>query len=352
MSTERHPPRRWDLFCRVVDNHGDAGVCWRLAADLAARGQAVRLVIDDPTPLAWMAPAGVVGANDVQVQPWPGHGEPGDVVIEAFGCDPPAAFVQAMAARPQAPAWINLEYLSAEAWVERAHGLPSPQPSGLTKWFLFPGFTGRTAGLLREPGLLARRDAFDGRAWLSAQGWAAAAHERVVLLFCYANPMLPALCTDLGRAPTLLLVPPGPAQAALASQALPAGLRLRALPFVSQPDFDHLLWSADLNLVRGEDSLVRALWAGSPFIWQAYPQDDGVHHGKVEALLARMAAPPPVAALWRAWNGVPGAAWPGLPSVGAWKQALAGFRAALQEQPDLTTQLLAFAAGRGAASCG
>ncbi|HET7526824.1 MAG TPA: elongation factor P maturation arginine rhamnosyltransferase EarP, partial [Burkholderiaceae bacterium] len=42
---------RWDLFCRVIDNLGDAGVCWRLASDLAARGQQVRLVIDDASPL-------------------------------------------------------------------------------------------------------------------------------------------------------------------------------------------------------------------------------------------------------------------------------------------------------------
>lgn len=351
----KHPPPslRWDLFCRVVDNHGDAGVCWRLAADLAARGQAVRLVIDDASPLAWMAPAGAPG---VQVQPWTGDGEPGDVVIEAFGCDPPPAFVQAMAARPRPPLWINLEYLSAEDWVERAHGLPSPQRNDLTKWFLFPGFTERTAGLLREPGLLQRREAFDGRAWLAARGWAAAPPERVVLLFGYANAMLPALCADLAAAPTLLLLPPGPAQAALAGQPLPPGLRTLPLPFVSQADFDHLLWSADLNLVRGEDSLVRALWAGPPFVWQAYPQHDGAHHAKVEALLARAALPAPVAALWRAWNGSPGAAWPGLPPFdgaagAAWRDATRAFRQRQAALPALTDSLLGFVQRGHGAPC-
>jgi uncharacterized repeat protein (TIGR03837 family) len=348
---------RWDLFCRVVDNHGDAGVCWRLAADLAARGQAVRLVIDDLAPLAWMAPAGAPG---VTVQRWPGHGaalgEPGDIVIEAFGCDPPPAFVQAMAARPRPPLWINLEYLSAEDWVERAHGLPSPQPNGLTKWFLFPGFTARTAGLLREPGLLERRAAFDGRAWLAAQGWAAAAHERVVLLFGYTNPMLPALCHALAAAPTLLLLPPGPAQAAVQALPVAPALRVQALPYVSQVDFDHLLWSADLNLVRGEDSLVRAVWAGAPFVWQAYPQHDGVHHDKVEALLARAALPAGLAALWRAWNGCPGAAWPGLPPPGdaawtAWRKATAAFRAGQAALPDLATSLFGFAQRALGAPC-
>jgi uncharacterized repeat protein (TIGR03837 family) len=146
-------PRRWDLFCRVVDNFGDAGVCWRLARDLAARGARVRLVIDDASPLAWMAPAGAPG---VEVLPWPGPAEPAEVVIEAFGCDPPPDFVAAMARRQPAPVWINLEYLSAEAYVERSHGLPSPQLNGLTKWFYYPGFTPRTGGLLREPDLMAR----------------------------------------------------------------------------------------------------------------------------------------------------------------------------------------------------
>ena len=97
--------RLWDVFCRVIDNHGDLGVCWRLAADLASRGEAVRLWVDDPQALAWMAPEGAPG---VQVLPWrdPGPWEqPGDVVVEAFGCDPPGLFVQRMAQRsPALPA--------------------------------------------------------------------------------------------------------------------------------------------------------------------------------------------------------------------------------------------------------
>jgi uncharacterized repeat protein (TIGR03837 family) len=352
----RPQPLRWSIYCRVIDNLGDVGVCWRLAADLAARGEQVRLVIDEAAPLAWMAPQGAPG---VLLVPWAEAetvpGEPGDVVIEAFGCDPPPAAVQAMAARQSPPVWINLEYLSAEDWVERAHRLPSPQPNGLKKWFLFPGFSPRTGGLLREPGLLARRAAFDGRAWLAERGWAAQPGERVVLLFSYANPLLPSLCQALAHAPTLLLVPPGPAQTTLSGVSLPAGLRMLSLPYVSQPDFDHLLWSADLAFVRGEDSLVRALWAGAPFVWQAYPQHDGVHHAKVDALLARMALPAAVQALWHAWNGREGTAWPGLPAPGdtvSWQRAVAAFRAQQSTLPDLATSLQAFVheAGRGGAS--
>jgi uncharacterized repeat protein (TIGR03837 family) len=167
----------------------------------------------------------------------------------------------------------------------------------------------------------------------------------VALLFSYANPALLALCAALAAVPTLLLVPPGPAQAALAGARLPAGLRVLPLPYVSQPDFDHLLWSADLALVRGEDSLVRALWAGVPFVWQAYPQHDAVHHAKVDALLGRMALPPAVRALWHAWNGRPGADWPGLPGAddrARWQQAVDAFRARQAALPDLASSLQAF----------
>jgi uncharacterized repeat protein (TIGR03837 family) len=120
----------WDLFCRVVDNYGDVGVCWRLAADLASRGQRVRLHVDDRSALAWMAPE---GARGVEVLDWPAIGfVPGDVVVEAFGCELPEGVIAAMAARSRAPVWINLEYLSAETYVERSHRLPSPR-AGLTK---------------------------------------------------------------------------------------------------------------------------------------------------------------------------------------------------------------------------
>lgn len=333
----------WDLFCRVVDNFGDIGVCCRLARDLASRGDRVRLWVDDASALAWLAPTGCAG---VEVGAFDAATGPGDVVIEAFGCDPPPAFVEQMAARR--PVWINLEYLSAEAYVERSHGLPSPQPNGLTKWFFYPGFTPRTGGLIRESGLLAEREAFDRDAWLAGLGLARRPGERVVTLFCYDNPAIPALLQSLAEAPTLLLLTPGFAQAQVAD--VPAGVRRVALPWLAQPDFDNLLWAGDLNFVRGEDSLVRALWAGAPFVWQAYPQHDGVHAAKLQALLDRLPPVPGLAALWQTWNGLrPG--WPGLPELPAWRQACADARTAQAALPDLTTSLRAFVLPRIAAAC-
>jgi uncharacterized repeat protein (TIGR03837 family) len=343
------PPLRWDIFCRVIDNFGDIGVCWRLAAQLAQPAQPaslathdrVRLIADDATALAWMAPQGAPG---VEVLPWPGPQDAADVVIEAFGCDPPERYVQAMRQRPGAPPplWINLEYLSAETYVERSHGLLSPRADGLRKWFFYPGFSEHTGGLLREPGLPEQRARFDRDAWLAARGLQRQPEERVVSLFGYENPAIADLLASLAGRPTLLLLAQGPAQRQVTRT--PAGVRAAPLPWLTQVEFDHLLWACDLNAVRGEDSLVRALWAGAPFLWQAYPQADGAHAAKVQALITQLALPADAAAAMRAWNGLQ--RWSGLPEAARWRHAVEAARAALLAQDDLATQLRRFVMAR------
>ena len=347
---------QWDLFCRVIDNHGDVGVCWRLAADLAARGEQVRLWIDDASALRWMAPDGAAG---VSVLAWPAGEDavaPGDVVIEAFGCELPPAFVGRMAAARRAPVWINLEYLSAEPFVERSHRLMSPQPNGLVKWFFYPGFTAHTGGLIRERDLLERRLAFDATAWLAAHGLQRAAHEQVVSLFCYEQAALSALIDRLCERPRLLLATVGHA-ARQVSELLGPGLargalRAALLPALTQRGYDELLWTSDLNFVRGEDSFVRAQWAGKPFVWQIYPQQDGVHTAKLDAFLGLFLAgaePALVAQVRlsnREWNGLAPLSQPFAPSD-AWRRHCAGWRDKLLAQDDLSTQLLGFIAETG-----
>ncbi|RZJ13470.1 MAG: elongation factor P maturation arginine rhamnosyltransferase EarP [Rubrivivax sp.] len=332
----------WDLFCRVIDNHGDIGVCWRLARALAARGHCVRLWVDDASALTWMAPQRPAG---IEVRAWPDDDvdvRPGDIVIEAFGCELPPAFVARMAGRQPAPRWINLEYLSAEDYVERSHGLASPQFSGpgkgLTKHFFYPGFTSRTGGLLRERGLLECVDGFDGPAWLHRRGWAPRPDERVVSLFAYANPALPALLDALAEEPTLLLACPGPLQSQIANRP---GLRHIALPHLAQDDYDRLLWACDLNFVRGEDSFVRAQWAGKPFVWHIYPQDDNAHHAKLAAFMQRARLPEGWRAVWRGWNGLGPMPSP-LPELDQAATHAQAWRLGLAAQPDLLTQLESF----------
>lgn len=378
---------RWDVYCRVIDNHGDLGVCWRFARDLAGRGARVRLWVDDPSALIWMAPDGSPG---IEVLPWRDVREddpPPDVVVEAFGCEPPPGALARMAATNPPPLWINLEYLSAEPYVERSHGLASPQWSGpaqgLTRWFYYPGFTAGTGGLIREPALLARRNAQQRHATLARVGVHPAGNDHpdlaVMLLFGYEQPALPAwldLLADAGlaegdpRVRTRLLVTAGHSSRQVRAWQARRGepgpvvgsLQLHFLPYVTQIEFDRLLWASDLNLVRGEDSLVRALWAGRPMLWQLYPQDDGAHATKLEAFMAQAlngtdaALADDLRALARIWNGLQPAAaladvWPRL-----WLQRRAAWTAAATtrsqrwaDEPDLVTRLLTWASERRSA---
>jgi uncharacterized repeat protein (TIGR03837 family) len=325
----------WDIFCTVVDNYGDIGVTWRLARQLVAEhGLAVRLWVDDLNAFVPMCPGADASAaqqwqQGVEVRVWPAQWqpvEPADVVIGAFACQLPAPYIEAMRARATPPLWLNLDYLSAEDWVEGCHGLPSPQANGLRKVFFFPGFTDKTGGLLREAPLLAQRDALQQSpgartAFLQGLGVQLEKGAQLISLFAYENPQLGAWLDALAAdsCATHLVVPSGRILGDLGNwlgePALAVGdlhqrgaLTVQVLPFVSQDDYDRLLWCCDFNAVRGEDSFVRAQWAGRPMLWHIYVQEENAHWEKLEAFLGHYRqglsddAAQALMALWRAWN--------------------------------------------------
>lgn len=337
--------KHWDIFCNVVDNYGDAGVCWRLARQLAAEyGLAVRLWIDDLQVLQKLQPD-IAAQSDAQhiagvdIRRW---AEPfvfdqaAAVVIEAFACRLPLNYLQAMNLRTPRSLWINLDYLSAEEWVSDCHGLPSPQTDfALQKFFFFPGFRAGTGGVLGERDLLRRRRAFrtdtTARAiFLRRMGIAIPADATLISLFAYSTAPIEALLQawTIATKPIVCIVPAGQPLPAVArffgKRDLPIGalkrsgsLTVNVLPFVPQTNYDYLLWSCDINFVRGEDSFVRAQWAGRPFVWQIYPQPEQAHWPKLEAFLQlyKTVLPEADAAtlieIWHAWNGAGdiGAAW-------------------------------------------
>ncbi|MBX9761792.1 MAG: elongation factor P maturation arginine rhamnosyltransferase EarP [Pseudomonadaceae bacterium] len=325
----------WDIFCSVVDNYGDIGVTWRLARQLVAEhGLAVRLWVDDVQAFVRLCPQAdtqrpTQKQQGVEVRHWPVDWlpvEPADVVIEAFACQLPQSYITAMAAREQKVLWLNLEYLSAEAWVAGCHALPSLQAGGLSKFFFFPGFSAGTGGLLRERDLIAQRQAFQAdaqarHAFLRSVGVSLPAGARLISLFAYENTALASWLDALASSDqaTLLLVPEGrilsDLHAWLGGPALQVGavlqlgqLHVQVLPFLSQEQYDQLLWSCDFNAVRGEDSFVRAQWAGRPLLWHIYQQADDAHLEKLDAFLAiyqaglSEGAQAALVSLWHAWN--------------------------------------------------
>ena len=345
-----------DVFCRVVDNFGDIGVTWRLARQLQREHSwSIRLWVDDLKSFQRLEARIHLQAlqqviEHIEIIHW---GDPAPdlipypIVLCSFSCDLPATYLAQLHQRPAL--WLNLEYLSAETWVEGCHGLPSLRGDGLSSYFFFPGFNSRTGGLLRERELLTRRDIWQQdpgaqrrmleRLGVSAQAltaWqpcleqprATASHStaltlqseacdssllprtdlqlaRLLTLFCYPHApvaqLLEALCTE-PRA-SVVLIPEGVAPELATGRLGPfKQVYLERIPFVSQPEYDQLLWMADLNFVRGEDSIVRAVWAGKPLIWQIYPQTEGTHLIKREAWLKISSLPTDIQDLLRHWN--------------------------------------------------
>ena len=350
-------PLSWDIFCQVIDNWGDIGVCWRLCQQLQAQGHTVRLWLDDDSALSWMNSQ---SDQSIEIRAWP-HSDrtevpfnitPHDVVIEAFGCALPDVFLQAIAQRAQAPVWINLEYLSAEAYVEASHSLPSPVLSGpacgLKKWFYYPGFTKGTGGLLREPDLLQQQQQFDRTAWRRQYAKHLPQNALWLSLFSYEPQQLPTLLQQCAQAPHHLLVTPGRSAAAVQKALTDTGLApspsYPQLPYTDQQGFDEMLWACDVNFVRGEDSWVRAIWADRPFIWQIYPQQDQAHHAKLEAFLDWLDAPNSLRHYHRLWNDITQGKLPDLtPTLLAqWQPCFSAARQRLIEQTDLVSGLLAF----------
>ncbi|MCB5184603.1 elongation factor P maturation arginine rhamnosyltransferase EarP [Methylobacillus gramineus] len=301
-------PKHWDIFCRIVDNFGDIGVCWRLARQLAdEHGLHVRLWVDDlivaqrllPTinPELPQQPLG-----GVTIAHWTADfavDSVAEVVIEAFACELPDDYILAMVAKP--PIWINLEYLSAETWVEAFHQQPSPHPRlALKKTFFFPGFTTLTGGLLRENDLIKHRDHYQQAMTETGNEVPLLETPLRVSLFAYPQANIATLLASMAEndRPVLCLVPESSLLPLIRSffqdDTLQAGeqrtqgaLTVSILPFLSQVEYDQLLWSCDLNFVRGEDSWIRAIWTGRPFVWQPYIQAEDTHITKLQAFLER-----------------------------------------------------------------
>ena len=357
-----------DLFCRVVDNFGDIGVSWRIARQLhQEHGWRMRLWVDDLSAFKRIEPGLDITLlqqeiRGVDIRSWrpemPAEKNdlpPYPIVIAAFSCELAQDWMQAM--KQSGSTWINLEYLSAESWVEDCHGLPSLRQDGLKPYFFFPGFTEKTGGLPREQDLIARRESWLVNQDIQASFLASigmpvrvAQRPRLVSLFCYPHAPFQALIDVLSHdtRPSILLVPEGVCPGITIGQH--GNLQVLRIPFLSQDDYDHLLWTCDLNVVRGEDSFMRATWAGKPFVWQIYPQQQDAHLTKLDAWLARAALPHDAEHCQRSWNhpnhpvdcrtALSAALKPG--SFAAWKESSIFLSDALSAKPDLAASIAAF----------
>jgi len=378
---------RWDIFCNIVDNFGDIGVCWRLSQQLANEHQLnMRLFIDDFYIASKIIPGfnpqmSVQTLQNVEITAWPIEQTTlPDVVIENFSCQLPEIYTQQIAKldknHKNSITWINLEYLSAEKWVEDCHALPSIHPTlGIRKTYFYPGFTEKTGGLLRERDLMMKRDTFLIDQHLQSIFWqkyvnADLAHTFEaaikISLFSYPQADIKNLMLSLAKSEkSIHIFLPFNSEITALNDMIDEyqlifgkvkrlnHLTLHLLPFLSQSEYDQLLWACDLNFVRGEDSWIRAIWAGKPFIWQPYIQEENTHLKKLAAFLdiytkdMHKEIALIIQNTHRVWsNELP------LPAENFWHEALNQLNSwqdftktksnSLAEQASLTQQLLAF----------
>jgi uncharacterized repeat protein (TIGR03837 family) len=259
---------------------------------------------------------------------------------------------------------------------------------GLTKWFYYPGWGEDSGGLLtdfqpgnahsmdsevespqpispalgirQKPALSSPLQAASSLAASLAsenetgQRHVSSATPMHISVFCYEPPGLCLWLRQLARLPAQvhLHITAGRATAAVNQAMLStdvSGLNLDFLEPMSQPDYDALLSGMDLNLVRGEDSLVRAMCAGKPFLWQIYPQHDGAHLPKLHAFLVETGAPPVVVQAHLAWNAAHPVEMPLLTPdcLAEWSAWATQLQTELASQTGLTARLTGFVAAKG-----
>ena len=302
------------VFVRVIDNWGDVGVGWRLCMQLAGSFPwRVRLWIDDVAALGKLVLAAELAAvqDTVMVEKWSDDdsvslrlAQLADpvMVIETFGCDLPSPVLRRM--QQCQPLWLNWEYLTAEDWAVDLQAMPSLQGNGLAKYFWFMGIDQQSGGLLREANYLSRRNEFLQQpclqqAFKQQYGLPLEHVGQLWLIFAYTSERWAqwlSMWRGADEPITLWLAGHEVADSLRAAGVIAADalqqvgdtfeleqVTMVRIPFVPQSAFDNLLWLADGAIVRGEDSFVRALWAGLPFLWHIYQQEEAVHLQKLDA---------------------------------------------------------------------
>ena len=309
-----------DIFCRVIDNFGDVGIAYRFAKEfkLAHSLCAIRLFVSDLEPLKSIYPIlnplqtvqehdGIVYVNSTKLDNvLIAELGTADVLIETMGCEIPEAFMHK--AQQCNTLIVNLEYLSAEKWVKEYHMKPSllPQPT-LKKYFYMPGFTLESGGVIIDSQVeQMRQDLSDNRikhlnshlknfgialtdtknslfgsiftyvrgfdTFLSDLGKI----DKNVYLFIFGQKSMESMVKSLNRAQVVSLSD---------DHYTLKNINVLMMPFLPQNLYDQFLFITDFNIVRGEDSFVRAILSGKPFIWNAYLQDNIYHRVKVKAFL-------------------------------------------------------------------
>lgn len=313
--------RKMDIFCQVIDNFGDVGVVYRLANQLKGRYK-IRVFIDCLRELVLLNPR-VNMEKDIQLvegiefitydylkKKWESI-NPHEIIIEAFGCEIHQGYYTK--AKENSRLLINLEYLSSEEWTLGFHGVESLiGAKTLKKFFYIPGLLSGSGGVLFDREKLERMKNISPQErerlldyYLKNFPRELREGKKIGTVFSYEKnfeKLLETLSCQEGE--TILLLMGEKTQNSvreilkkIREERFEGELEERnniiryknifieCYPFIPQEEYDELILLTDFNFVRGEDSFVRAVLSGVPFLWHIYFQEEGVHMEKLRGFL-------------------------------------------------------------------
>lgn len=280
-----------DIFCQVIDNYGDVGVAYRLAREFKRvyPNKKLRFVINQIEELNLIRKS-----EDIEIILYKDISKienSADLIIESFGCEIPKEYMDK--ALKNAKLIINLEYFSAEKWVDDFHLQESFLGGNLKKYFFIPGLSEKSGGILLDNEFLERKKKVEAnKEYYLEKFEIKEKYDLIGSVFSYEKNF-DSLIEELKKLDKkiILLILSEKTQKNFIKYFDNGNnydkIKFVKLPFFTYDKYEELLALCDFNLVRGEDSFVRALLLGKPFLWHIYPQDENTHIKKLESFLEK-----------------------------------------------------------------
>ena len=280
-----------DIFCQVIDNYGDVGVAYRLAREFKRvyPNKKLRFVINQIEELNLIRKSEnieVILYKDISKIE-----NSADLIIESFGCEIPKEYMDK--ALKNVKLIINLEYFSAEKWVDDFHLQESFLGGNLKKYFFIPGLSEKSGGILLDNEFLERKKKVEAnKEYYLEKFGIKEKYDLIGSVFSYEKNF-DSLIEELKKLnkKVILLILSEKTQKNFIKYFDNGNnydkIKFVKLPFFTYDKYEELLALCDFNLVRGEDSFVRALLLGKPFLWHIYPQDENTHIKKLESFLEK-----------------------------------------------------------------
>ena len=280
-----------DIFCQVIDNYGDVGVTYRLAREFKRvyPNKKLRFVINQTEELNLIRKS-----EDIEIILYKDISKienSADLIIESFGCEIPKKYMDK--ALKNSKLIINLEYFSAEKWVDDFHLQESFLGGNLKKNFFIPGLSEKSGGILLDNEFLERKKKVEAnKEYYLEKFGIKEKYDLIGSVFSYEKNF-DSLIEELKKLDkkVILLILSEKTQKNFIKYFDNGNnydkIKFVKLPFFTYDKYEELLALCDFNLVRGEDSFVRALLLGKPFLWHIYPQDENTHIKKLESFLEK-----------------------------------------------------------------